>query len=127
MSYKILIVDDSKLARMAVNKVLKAHHPDWISVEAANADDALRQMAEAPSDVALMDFNMPGRDGLELAAEFRKLHPGMPVGVISANHQREVIDRARAVGASFLPKPLTEQALGKFLDDAENQLRKDAS
>ncbi len=123
MSYKILIVDDSKLARMAVNKALNALYQDWIRAEAANADDALSSMKQAAPDVALLDFSMPGRDGLDLAAEFRRLRPRMPLGVISANHQKEIVDRARALGASFLPKPLTEQALSKFMDDAVRQLR----
>lgn len=127
MSYKILIVDDSRLARMAVVKVLDANYPDWTRVEAANADDALRSVEASPPDAVLLDFNMPGRDGLELAAELRRLRPRMPVGVISANHQQEIVTRARATGASFLPKPLSEQALGKFMDDATLQLRKDAS
>jgi FixJ family two-component response regulator len=61
---------------------------------------------------------MPGRDGLELAAEFRGRRPDMPVAVISANHQQEVVDRARSVAAAFLPKPLTEQVLREFLAEA---------
>lgn len=125
MSYKILIVDDSKLARMAVNKVLNALHPDWIRIEAVNADQALSSLEQSP-DMALLDFNMPGRDGLDLAAELRRLHPQMPVGVISANRQQEIVNRAHAAGASFLPKPLTEAGLQKFLDDALRQLGKTA-
>ena len=46
MSYKILIVDDSKLARMAVIKALNALYPDWTRLEAANADEALKSMKE---------------------------------------------------------------------------------
>ena len=38
------------------------------------------------------------------------------VAVISANHQVEVINRARAAGAVFLPKPLTQKMLGDFLN-----------
>ena len=41
MSYKVLVVDDSKLARMAVAKALEALRPGWTRVEAANADEAL--------------------------------------------------------------------------------------
>ena len=127
MSYKILIVDDSKLARMAVTKALNSLYPDWIRFEAANAEDALSVMEKSIPDIALVDFNMPGRDGLDVAAELRRVNPQMPVGVISANHQQEIINRANALGASFLPKPLTEQALGKFLDDAVLQLGKVAT
>lgn len=124
MTQKILIVDDSKLARMAVNKLLGTLYPDWTSVEAANAEEALEVLAQDAPDVALVDFNMPGRDGLDLAGEFRHAIPGMPVGVISANHQQEVVRRAQDLGAVFLPKPLTGTALGQFLQDALGRLGK---
>ena len=73
-----------------------------------------RHGRDAP-DIALVDFNMPTRDGLHLAADLRKHNPQMPIGIISANHQREVIDRAAALGATFLPKPLADKALLEFL------------
>ena len=122
MSYKILIVDDSKLARMAVAKALASLHPDWSRVEAANSEEALAMMQEAKPDLAVVDFNMPGRDGLDLAMEFRKVKPAMPLAVISANHQQEIVERARALGATFLSKPLTELALKEFLARAVQHL-----
>ena len=71
----------------------------------------------------VVDFNMPGRDGLDLAAEFRERRPAMPVAVISANHQQEIVDRTHAVGATFLSKPLTKQALEEFLAGAVQRLK----
>lgn len=118
MKCKVLIVDDSKLARMAMVKALNALHPDWPRFEAGNADEALVRINEELPDIVLLDFNMPGRDGLAFAAELHLRDPRIAVAVISANRQVEVIDRARAVGAAFLAKPLTEQALGDFLDSA---------
>ena len=46
----------------------------------------------------------------------------MPVAVISANIQIEIVNRTGDAGATFLPKPLTEQALADFLSDAEQRL-----
>jgi YesN/AraC family two-component response regulator len=120
---KILIVDDSKLARMAVAKALAATYPEWSRIEAANADEALEQVKRESPDIAVLDFNMPGRDGLALAAEVRALKPAMQVAIISANHQQEVVDRARTIGAVFLSKPLTEPALKDFLSAAEAKLK----
>jgi len=123
MIYKLLIVDDSKLARMAVIKALNSCYPDWQRVEACNAADALKAAREEKPHIAIVDFNMPNRDGLELAADLRALTPDMPIGIISANHQQQVVDRARALGASFLPKPLTEQSLREFLTGAAQRLQ----
>lgn len=118
MTRKVLIVDDSKLARMAVVKVLRSLHPDWTTVEAGDAMRALTSVGQESPDFVLLDFNMPGKDGLTLAAEVRQLNPHIGVAVISANHQLEVIDRARASGATFIRKPLSEKALADFLSGA---------
>ena len=123
MAYKVLIVDDSKLARMAVAKSLNNLRPDWTRIEATNADEALALAKQSGVHVALLDFNMPGRDGLSLAADIRALDPEIVVALVSANVQQEILDRAAAVGATFLAKPLTEAPLGAFLTGAESRLK----
>ena len=115
MTRKVLIVDDSKLARMSVVKVLKTLHPDWVTVEAGDAAQALASVGVESPDFALVDYNMPGKDGLTLAAELRERDARIGVAVISANHQLEVIQRAEAAGACFIRKPLNEQTLAEFL------------
>lgn len=121
MTHQVLIVDDSKLARMGVIRVLKSLHPDWESMEASNADDAVALVRESTPDFVLMDYNMPGKDGITLAAELREFDTHMEVAVISANQQVEVVDRARAAGATFLPKPITEKALAEFFAAARKR------
>jgi CheY-like chemotaxis protein len=127
VTYKVLIVDDSKLARMAVIKALSTLHPDWKRCEAGNADDALKQIEAESPDIILLDFNMPGKDGLAFAAELQHRNSNMIVAVISANRQMEVIERTHAAGAAFLAKPLTDQALGEFLDEAVKKRQAAAS
>jgi DNA-binding NtrC family response regulator len=51
------------------------------------------------------------------------MNPGMPVAVISANLQQEVVSSAAGAGASFLPKPLTQDALEGFLKSAVERLK----
>jgi CheY-like chemotaxis protein len=123
MTYKVLIVDDSKLARMAAAKVLKSCCPDWPRVEAGSAAEALTAMEADAPDIALVDYNMPAQDGLHLVEGLRKLNPDMPIAVISANHQQEVVNRATALGAIFLPKPLAQAALDDFLKVAVRGLK----
>ncbi|MCB5177209.1 MULTISPECIES: response regulator transcription factor [Microvirga] len=123
MATTVLIVDDSKLARIVAGKALAALQPEWERIEAGNAQDALEILRERKIDLAMIDFNMPDKDGLELAAEVRSAHPTMPIAVITANIQDEVIARAREVNATFVSKPLTEEGLRGFISGAALRLR----
>jgi CheY-like chemotaxis protein len=123
MAHRILVVDDSKLARMAVAKLFSAVRPDWERVEASGAGEAIELAKASHFDVALLDFNIPERDGLHLAADLKAIDPGVVLAVISANYQKEVVERAQAIGATFLAKPLTESALREFLSQAESKLK----
>jgi len=124
MQHHVLIVDDSKLARMVIASAFRRLRPDWNLTEAVNAEEALRAIASGSVDIAMVDFNMPGTDGLELVARIRSVNPQMPVAVVSANMQDEIISRTRELRAAFVAKPLTDEALAAFLSGAALRLRK---
>jgi CheY-like chemotaxis protein len=123
MTCTVLIVDDSKLARIVAGKAIKALQPDWQRLEAANAQQAMTVIDANRVDVVLIDYNMPGENGLELAAELRALHPTMPIALITANVQDEIIAGARAVNVAFVGKPVSEEALRDFVAGAALRLR----
>jgi CheY-like chemotaxis protein len=123
MPVTVLIVDDSKLARIVAGKAVAELQPDWRKVEASSAVQALERIDEEAIDVALVDYNMTEKDGLELASELRVLRPDMPIAIITANIQDEVIARAREAGASFVPKPVTSEGLQGFISGAALRLR----
>jgi CheY-like chemotaxis protein len=124
MTITVMLVDDSKLARIVAGKTLAALQPEWARIEASNADEAMELVGRQQVDVAILDFNMPGRDGLELAAELREAHPQMPIAIITANIQDEVIARARAVNATFVSKPVTEEGMAGFISGAALRLKR---
>jgi CheY-like chemotaxis protein len=126
VSRTILIVDDSKLARMVVKSILAKTRADWQTVEAANAQEALDLLAVKAVDIALIDFNMPDRDGLSLAAEMRASSPEMPIAILSANAQDAILARARELDAAFVEKPLSEDTLNDFLSGAVLRLKRAA-
>ncbi|WIJ25839.1 response regulator transcription factor [Devosia sp. RR2S18] len=119
----VLLVDDSKLARIVAGKTIAALQPEWQRVEASNAEEALQAVKDQPVDLAVLDFNMPGKDGLELAAELRESYPQMPIAIITANVQNEIVARARELNATFVGKPVTEDAIKGFLRGAALRLR----
>jgi CheY-like chemotaxis protein len=123
MLITVLIVDDSKLARIVAGRAVTSVQPDWVKLEASNADEALATMANNQVDVAILDYNMPGRNGLELAQEIRARFPDMPIALATANVQDEIIAQARAINAAFIPKPMTEQGLRGFMSGAALRLR----
>jgi CheY-like chemotaxis protein len=123
MGTTVLIVDDSKLARIVMGKAIAALQPDWTRLEAGNADEALALFGDNQIDLAILDFNMPGRDGLELAEELRARFPDMPIAVATANVQDEIVARARAANATFIPKPVTEDGMRGFISGAALRLR----
>ena len=119
----VLIVDDSKLARIVVGKAIAALQPEWRRLEASGADEAVALFDSEQIDLVILDFNMPGRDGLELAEELRGRFPDMPIAVATANVQDEIIARARAANAAFIAKPVTEEGMRGFVSGAALRLR----
>lgn len=125
MPVKVLVVDDSKLARINAGKALGQLQPDWERIEAGGAEEALAIMAREPADIALVDFNMEGTDGLALAGQLRDSYPTMPIALITANIQDEIISRAREINVSFVAKPLTSEGLQGFVAGAALRLQAD--
>ncbi len=123
MAVKVLIVDDSKLARIVAAKALAELQPEWQKVEASSGAQALEMIEQESVDLALVDFNMTEMDGLELAAALRAGRPHLPIAIVTANIQDEIVARARAIGATFVAKPVTSDGLRGFLSGAALRLR----
>ncbi len=123
MPVTVLIVDDSKLARIVAGKAVAELQPDWRKIEAGSGAQALDVLDREAIDIALVDFNMGEKNGLELAGELRALDADMPIAIITANIQDEIIAQARAIGAAFIPKPVTSEGLSGFLSGAALKLK----
>ena len=126
MPVTLLIVDDSKLARIVAAKAVADLQPDWQRVEAASAEEALERIAGEQIDVCMIDYNMSPTNGLELAAKVHALRPDMPIAIITANIQDEIIARSHEYGAAFVPKPLTAEGLRGFVSGAVLRMRSKA-
>lgn len=114
----VLVVDDSRLARDMVSHVIASQHPEWTIVAAAGGEEALQKVGASAPAAAVVDYNMPGMDGLTLAAALIERFPGLPIGILTANVQEALRNKAEALGCRFIAKPITSDKIRAFLSDA---------
>ena len=97
MDYRVLIVNDGIAARLAVAHEISRLCPNWQLFEAQDAEAAMSVILDDRIDIAVIDHNMPRRDGLSLAANLRALRPTMPMALISEYLQAKVVDGAKSL------------------------------
>lgn len=104
MTAKVLLVDDSGLARRSTRRVLE--EAGYEVVEAEDGLSALERFAVEKPDVVLLDLVMKGMYGLDVLAKLREIDPAARVIVVSADVQTSSRDMVQAAGASgFINKP----------------------
>jgi DNA-binding NtrC family response regulator len=113
---KVLIVDDEPRVRELMHRQLEGAGHELVDAE--DADAALAAMAATPCDVVFCDIQMPGRDGLWLTGELRRLYPLS--AVVLATGVSSVPPRVsmQAGVLAYLVKPFTRQALLESLSTA---------
>jgi two-component system chemotaxis response regulator CheY len=114
MNAKVLVVDDSALARrMMRNHIEELGH----SVEeATDGAEALERYVLHHHDVVLLDMVMHGMYGLEVLTKFKQLNPQLPVIIATADIQKSTREQVRAAGAAaIINKPIKKEELATIL------------
>jgi len=103
---KILIVDDHALFREGLVLVLNKLDGEISLLEAADFDKALQLIdLHCDIDMVLLDLDLPDSDGFESLNRLIKQHPNIPVVIVSASDEADVIQNALNKGAmGFIPK-----------------------
>lgn len=115
-----LVVDDDRFFRSLIKTTLMQLGGYRIK-DASSAVEALEQLKENPFDVLLLDHEMPGVTGLELARLIRKgnegvLDPQIPIIIITGNTEERTVKEAKLSGINeYLVKPISPAALEKRL------------
>ncbi len=117
MSSRILICDDSAMARKQLSRALP---PDWDVVQdfAEHGREALEKIQTGGVDVMFLDLNMPVMDGYETLAAIKAADLPVIVVVVSGDVQPEAVARTRALGAyDFIKKPVSSERLEQIQAD----------
>jgi len=104
---RLLIVDDHEIVRRGLKEIFANSFPELIVGEAETSQTALELLMKQEWDLMLLDINIPGRSGLEVLEEAKRLRPRTPVLVLSAYPEEEFAIRSLKLGASgYLNKSL---------------------
>jgi two-component system chemotaxis response regulator CheY len=110
MQKKILIVDDALFHRMLCREILSA--APFKLLEAVTGEEALEKVKHEKPELVLLDITLPGKDGLEVLDEIRRISQNTKVIMVTAQAQKSFIMTALKKGASdYVTKPINPEKL----------------
>ena len=115
MKAKILVVDDSGLARRLLRKILEelGHEVE----DVPDGAQGLERYVLNRHDAVILDLLMHGMYGLEVLQKFRQLNPEVPVIIVTADIQRTTRDQVKEAGAvAMVNKPVSKEQLAEVLE-----------
>jgi len=109
---RVLLADDHTLVRNGIRALLERMQGVLVVAEAADGREALALIEANRPNVALLDINMPGLNGIATADEVRKRFPATHVIILSIHAAGDFVSQALRAGASgYLPKDATAMEL----------------
>lgn len=100
MPTRLVLVDDHELFRSGLSALLAANPEFEIVGEAADARSAYSVVDSTRPDLCVVDFRLPGTDGISATRELMRRHPDMRVAVVSAHEEPDIVADALSAGAS---------------------------
>ena len=107
---KILVVDDEPDMIWAITNVLLSENHSVISVN--SGEDALKKISEVTVDLVLLDFRLPGMDGIQILEKIKQIKPDLPVIMVTGYGGIEEAVQAIKLGAAhYIAKPFDNDNL----------------
>jgi DNA-binding NtrC family response regulator len=112
---RILLAEDDKGLSRSIDILLTLDGYEVISVY--NGEEALNNLCYQRYDLLITDIIMPQLNGIELIQKIRKLHPQIPILVVSGNLTDEIINELQHQNIKkILPKPIDPVNFRKMVD-----------
>ncbi len=122
MSIQVLIVDDEPLARDRLRHLVERLEGYRVVAEAGNAEQAGLEVAQHNPDIVLLDIQMPGDSGLEVAAALAR-RPIPPALIFCTAYSEHALDAFDVQASGYLLKPVRAEALASALARAARSNR----
>ena len=118
MAQNILVVEDDRLNRELLSKMLRQE--GYQVLEACDGDIALKILQVLPCDLVITDFLMPMLNGIEFVDQLRSLKPQMPVifitGYLSAISDKKIVDEVAEILAKPFEPSVLRSSVRRLLD-----------
>jgi DNA-binding NarL/FixJ family response regulator len=95
---RILIVDDNVFIRRTLRSVLEAQDEWKVCEEASDGREAVAKFDREKFDVIVLDFQMPGMNGLDAAKQITQRSPSTPILMVTLHDSAQLAEEARKVG-----------------------------
>ena len=126
---KVLIADDHTVVRKGIKQILSEENDMKVTGEARNSQEVIEKIGKEKFDVLVLDITMPGKSGLEVLNDIKKLQPNTPILILSMHPEEQFAIRALRSGASgYLTKDSAPEELviavkkihggGKYVSDS---------
>lgn len=113
---RLLLADDEHLIRTALAQLLELEEDLTVVAQAASGDEVVAVARAESFDVAVLDLQMPGRDGISAATELLRLQPGCAVVIVTGHGRPGHLKRALSAGVrGFLPKTTSAATLASVV------------
>ena len=119
MSY-VLVVDDEEPIRRFLERRLQTW--GYRVKHAEDAQEALEMMAEEPASIAILDIRMPGRDGIWLTSQVRRLWPNTAIIIATGADDLDEIEVKDLGVFDHVLKPFNQVLLRQLIDDARKAI-----
>lgn len=96
---RVLVADDHAIVREGIKQILADQADMRLVGEAENGQEVLRAVRAGEVDLVLLDMSMPGRSGIELIKEIKRVQPSLRVLVLSMHEEEQYAVRAIKAGA----------------------------
>ena len=109
---RVLIVDDHPVVRQGLRSLLAGHSDLEIVGEAVDGSEVLPLLAKHPTDVILLDIQMKGQGGIEVARRVRAAHPGIKIVILTTYDDESLLREAMEAGVhGYLLKSVSHETL----------------
>ncbi|MFJ4185936.1 response regulator [Kitasatospora sp. NPDC089509] len=113
---RVLLADDEHLIRGALAALLSLEDDIEVVAQAGSGPEALAMARTHRPDIAVLDLQMPGKDGIEVATELRRLLPDCRCMIVTGHGRPGYLKRALEVGVrGFLPKTVSAADLAGII------------